>query len=344
MKKHRINELFEQLKGHRVLIQTHDMPDPDAIGSGIGLKFLLAQKGIEATVVYVGNIHMAATGRMLQSLDIELCEAKSLKDMSVDDRIILVDCQLKGNNLTPLPGKVVGIIDHHPDLIDEFEGYKHIEETGACATLITEYLKEEELIDELDMLKTTALSYAIRMDTADLMRGTTKRDMEALTLLFDKTDKERLGSLFNNTLSTDDLKAYAVAINGIRFFRGAGIAGIPFDCHDSLVAAVSDFVLKLDNINIVIAYALRENGIRISLRSERANAHAGEMIREALRGKGYGGGHKEMAGGFVPFTGANKNRDACDDLIDKCFKPILTEVDQRREYKPTDVENRFNSW
>ena len=32
---------------------------------------------------------------------------------------------------------------------------------------------------------------------------------------------------------------------------------------------------------------------------------AGKIIREALEGIGNGGGHAEMAGGFVPFSGGD---------------------------------------
>ena len=52
----RIKHLVDILKGHRVLIQTHNCPDPDAMASAFGLQFLLERFGIKSVLVYDGVI------------------------------------------------------------------------------------------------------------------------------------------------------------------------------------------------------------------------------------------------------------------------------------------------
>ena len=45
-------KLVEVLKGHKVYIQTHNFPDPDAIASAYGLKVFLHAFEIEADICY----------------------------------------------------------------------------------------------------------------------------------------------------------------------------------------------------------------------------------------------------------------------------------------------------
>jgi hypothetical protein len=49
-------KLVELLKNHRVFIQTHNFPDPDAIASGFGLQYFLREHGVESTICYDGKI------------------------------------------------------------------------------------------------------------------------------------------------------------------------------------------------------------------------------------------------------------------------------------------------
>ena len=49
-----------------------------------------------------------------------------------------------------------------------------------------------------------------------------------------------------------------------------------------------------------VVYSLREDGIKFSVRSELEEIDAGKVIACALKGVGNGGGHKGMAGGFIP--------------------------------------------
>ena len=59
------DRLIQLCQGHRVYIQTHNFPDPDAIGSAFGLQRLLGVYGIHS--FYLGN-----TSRGLMQLLISL--------------------------------------------------------------------------------------------------------------------------------------------------------------------------------------------------------------------------------------------------------------------------------
>ena len=59
-------ELVELLKGHRVFIQTHNFPDPDAIASGFGLQYFLGVHGVVSDICYDGKIDKLSTKKMFE--------------------------------------------------------------------------------------------------------------------------------------------------------------------------------------------------------------------------------------------------------------------------------------
>jgi nanoRNase/pAp phosphatase (c-di-AMP/oligoRNAs hydrolase) len=61
-------ELVELLKGHRVFIQTHNFPDPDAIASGFGLQYFLGVHGVESDICYDGKIDKLSTKKCSKCL------------------------------------------------------------------------------------------------------------------------------------------------------------------------------------------------------------------------------------------------------------------------------------
>ncbi len=110
--------------------------------------------------------------------------------------------------------------------------------------------------------------------------------------------------MYTNVMEFADLKAYGAAIDNIHVYDGVGFAAIPFDCPDALVAIISDFILSLDVVTVAVVYAVRLDGIKFSVRSERKDVDAGSLVKSALKDIGSGGGHKEMAGGFIVNTQA----------------------------------------
>lgn len=231
--------LIELLRGHKVYLQTHNFPDPDAISSAFGLKRYLEYYGITSTICYVGSI-------------------------------------------------------------DRFNTRKMMDEDVA-----------------------TALAYGIKMDTADFVRGTTAFDMDLMAYLFDYISTEKLNSMYNSTIEFQDLKAYGVAIEHIEVFDYVGFTYIPFECPNSLVAIISDFILSLDVVDVAVVYSINSDGIKFSVRSERADVDAGKLIYQALDGIGSGGGHAAMAGGFVSHEALNKIGRDYDRKLKELFMKTI---------------------
>ena len=322
----KINSLINLLKeGRRVFIQTHNFPDPDAISSAFGLQQFLLKYDIDATICYVGSIDRFNTRKMMDTFGIEIYSYDDINDMKEEDYIVHIDCQKPNANTTDLPGNEIACIDHHPVFVEE-DSYRYtdIRITGACASIIADYYKSTDTPMSVDVA--TALAYGIKMDTYDFVRGTTPLDMDMMSYIFNFADWDKLNSMYNSTIEFQDLKAYGAAIENIDVFDFVGFSYIPFECPNSLVAIISDFILSLDVVDVSIVYSINSDGIKFSVRSERHDVDAGRLIHRALRGIGSGGGHAAMAGGFVSQKELDKIGNHYDEKIKELFMDTLKDA------------------
>lgn len=290
-------KLIETVRGHRIWIQTHNFPDPDAIASAYGLQYFLDCHGVRAEICYTGHVDKISVVKMISNFDIKICPIEEL-DLKESDYVVLVDCQKYNANLTDISGEEVAVIDHHKTVKPCEYLYKDVRITGSCSTLIAQYIKESGT--PITKKVASVLYYGMKMDTDSMNRGVTKLDIEMMDYLFDYTDVGLVQSMYNNGMELQDLRAYGAAIENIQIYDYIGLARIPFDCQDALIAMVSDFILKLDAVTIAVIYAERGGGLKFSVRSEEPGVHAGDLTMKALKGIGDGGGHFTMAGGFVP--------------------------------------------
>lgn len=318
MKNSNPKELINLLKNHRVFLQTHNFPDPDAIASAYGLQNFLEYHGVSSTICYVGSIDRFNTRKMMDNFGIEIFSYNEIHDMNDEDYIVHVDCQKPNANTTDLPGNEVACVDHHPVFV-ECEDYKYcdIRITGACSSIVANYFASTNT--PINQNVATALVYGIKMDTDDLIRGTTSLDMDMMTYLFDYANWDKLHLMYSSTIEFHDLKAYGAAIENIEVFDYVGFTYMPFECPNSLVGIISDFILSLDVVDVAVVYSVNNDGIKFSVRSERPEIDAGKMIHKALEGIGSGGGHAAMAGGFIDAQQVEKIGKGYDGKIKELF-------------------------
>lgn len=294
----KLSDLTALCRGRPVYIQTHNFPDPDAIASAFGLQRLLAARGVESRLCYDGRIDKLSASKMLSTFHLDMSSYESLRgQMRETDPIICVDTQKHAGNVTDLIGDEIACIDHHPTFVPMEYKYRDIRITGACASLIAEYYAQSETVPDRDVA--TALLYGIKMDTLNLTRGVTALDVDMLGFLFPYCDPDTLADLERNNMEFSDLKAYGAAIENIELYDNIGISCVPFSCPDAMVAILSDFILALIEVEVAIVASFREDGIKLSVRSETPDVHAGDLLHRALADIGSGGGHASMGGGFI---------------------------------------------
>lgn len=293
-------------KAQRIFIQMHNSPDPDSIGSAFGLQYLLQKAGISADICYRGEIEKYSTSRMIELLGISLNNIREIPDMTEDDCIVLVDSQKGNSNVTDFIGNEIASIDHHPTFQKIGYSFEDIRPwVGACSSIIAEYFAENDV--KLPENVATALLYGIKTDTLDLSRGVSDLDLDMFYMLYKAADIELLNLIQINKLQFSDLNAYSNAIKNIKIYGNVGISYIGNDCPDSLIGTVSDFIMSLKEVELSIVYSKRKEGVKFSVRNETSHYDAGKLIVEILNGFGSGGGHKSMAGGFIPNASLREN-------------------------------------
>ncbi len=296
----RIEQLASILKEApgAVFIQPHDAPDPDAIASAFGLRSLLSRFGVEATVVYERDYEKIDARRMVEFLGIELSRASDVASIDAEDWLVIVDGQKGNANIVDLDCVEVAVIDHHELRPDASYRYSDIRPgAGACSSLIAEYYFEAG--ETPPRLVATALLYGIFVDTDNLTRGVSELDALMFYRLHAFVDAMLLRRLRGSQLTLKDLAMYAEAFRTVETYGRLGFLKL-VNADDSLVGSANDIVLSLDEVDASIAFSIRSDGVKLSVRSLDSAIRADELARAAVAGLGYGGGHTHMAGGFIP--------------------------------------------
>ncbi len=304
----RLMYLLSGYRGRDIYIQTHDFPDPDALGAAFGLQSLLAASGVTARIMFNGKVDKLGVRKMAGLLDIGMSDYKNLEHgMAPDAPVVLVDCQKGGGNVIDAAGDEVACIDHHPACTDLSQyGFLYHRVTGSCCTLVSELYRDAGI--DPGPLAAAGLLFGLKSDTADFSRGVTEADVAAYAYLFRYADKNIMHELEKNALEFSDLKAYGEAIRNVEIYGRTGFAGLGFPCPDALVALVADFLLDIEEIDVAVVWSWRKDGAKFSIRSEDPAVDAGVLARDALSGIGNGGGHAGMAGGFAPVPFSNRDR------------------------------------
>jgi len=304
----KLDKLVELLKKapDEVFIQPHNVPDPDAIAASFGLQYLLKIRGIEAQIVYENEIEKANSSKMLELFNIKLSLASEVATLGEEDWTVLVDVQKGNSNVIDLVTDEVAVIDHHEYMGSN--GYKLEDirpEVGACSTIITQYYIENKI--EIPRNVTTALLYGIFMDTDNLTRGVSELDINMFYQLYSISDINLITELKGNQISREDLQDYAKAFKTVEVYGKIGFLYLD-NGNDSLLGASSDIIITIAGVNVVVAYSPRAEGYKFSTRSISKEIKANNLVRFILEGRGFGGGHDSMAGGFLPMKGLENNK------------------------------------
>src|SRR6056297_375604 len=97
----------------------HNMPDPDAISSGMALRSLLIHKGYKpGPVLYSGEVSDPQNRSMVTLLNLDFVRNLSEYEMVKDTDIMLVDTNNIGldsnqQNIDPSMVNVLAVLDHH---------------------------------------------------------------------------------------------------------------------------------------------------------------------------------------------------------------------------------------
>ena len=264
-------------------------------------------RGISAQIVYNREIEKADTCKMKELFEIPLLHHSKVETLGEEDWAVIVDAQKGNTNLLDLPTDEVACVDHHELRADSSYRFTDIRpEIGACSTIISEYFFENDIA--IPPLVATALLYGIFIDTDNLSRGVSSLDVEMFYKLYPAADKGKLAVLRGSQITHKDLILYAEAFRNVETYGCLAFLKIQ-EANYSLIGAANDFVLSIDTVNVSIAYSVRSGGIKISIRSTLNTVYANELVRFITADIGFGGGHRHMAGGFIPIANVREDKN-----------------------------------
>jgi nanoRNase/pAp phosphatase (c-di-AMP/oligoRNAs hydrolase) len=293
--------IIEWLRGKgAILIVTHDHPDPDALAAAFALQHLILIKtGQEATIAFGGVIGRRENLVMVKALGIR---AKSIDGLDLDtfNAVCMVDTQPgTGNNSYPVGRRIDLIIDHH-QLKEQTYACRWVDvrpEYGASASILFEYLQSQEV--KIATKLATILFYAIKSETEDLGRDWTKSDREAYLKLMPLCNNRILHEITHPKSSKLYFKYFETGLKNAKIYGNVLIFNLYSIDHPEIVAEIADFLMRVEDIEIVLGLGCYHNEGVLSLRTSQQENHAGMLMQQVIKGLGTGGGHSMTAGGQI---------------------------------------------
>ena len=318
----RLEEVLKSAK--RVIVLTHDNPDPDSVSSAVALATLLKEKfHVPAVVKYGGIVGRAENRAMIRVLGLKL-KPLSDADFRPGTEFALVDAQPgTGNSSFPRKRKPLIVIDHHPlrkqtkaDFIDTRTDY------GATATILTEYLLASGL--EISSTLATALSYGISSETQDLGREAREADIHAYLALFPKSNKKLLASIVHPKLSRDHFITLSRALHHSHIYKNAITTTLGEVSNPDFVPFIADTMLRMERINWSLCVGRYKDKLVVSIRTTNTKARAGAFLRRLIGKKGTAGGHGMIAGGQIRC--AALDHDECTKVEEELIQDFLKKL------------------
>ncbi|MFP4363308.1 MAG: DHH family phosphoesterase [Spirochaetia bacterium] len=300
MSERKVDQLLSCIDKEKPLfIQTHNYPDHDAVACAFGLHRFLLHHNIQATMCYVGEMQSASLLAMIEKLEIFIVPA-SQANITEDSQIILVDGFIGNTNVESLSATEIGVIDHHdPPQEPKVQFHDIRTEYGSCSSIIYEYYTAAGV--EVPENVATALLIGLMMDTDFMTRAVSIHDLNAFYHLFEVGDWVTGSYLLKNSLSKKDVPTFQDALKACEYEGDTVFVFLPNDCSAELTGILADFFLRMREIHFVVLGVPGEKQYKISIRSEDPSRPASVVVRKALQGIGFGGGHIHMGGGVIPY-------------------------------------------
>jgi nanoRNase/pAp phosphatase (c-di-AMP/oligoRNAs hydrolase) len=294
----RLKEVLEPYS--RVLVLTHNNPDPDALAAAAGIRLLVARIAHKpATICYAGFLSRAENREMVRDLRLPVHDIEHV-DLRRFRAVILVDTQPgAGNNALAARHTVAGAIDHHPRraALRDVPFCVVDSEAGATSTLVYELLKAADVKPPANIA--TALFFGIKTDTQDLGREAAGRDLSAYKELFGLALHRRLALIMHPRKPAAYYRTVSAALASAVVYGDCVYAPMGEVPTPEYVSEIADYISRLEGMRWAVATGVFQGDLYFSLRTLSARKDGGSILRRAIGSSGVAGGHQRMAGGRV---------------------------------------------
>ncbi len=280
----------------RVLILTHNDPDPDAIASGLALRTLLRRTKQTAIIGTLQPVARPENQRMLKLLEIGV-DTVTPDQFASYEKIALVDVQPHyfGEALR----HVDLVVDHHPETTGYTAMFKDIRsDYGSTSTILTEHLQAVDI--DISERTATAMLYAIKSDTLFFNRQANRADLDAFSYLYPLADASLIRKMEGAEITRERLDYVIKAWQQGRMMEHVFCAFLGEPPRDDFIPYVADFYLQLENVQWTVVSGVVNDQMVVSVRNLGYSRNAGDFVRRWFNDIGSAGGHRTMAKAVVP--------------------------------------------
>ncbi|MCE2804680.1 MAG: DHH family phosphoesterase [Gemmataceae bacterium] len=319
----RSDRFLAQLSGYkRVTLVTHVNPDPDSLGSMLGLAHLVEKKlGIPTRLTRDGLISRAENRAMVDLLEIELEPIDTIA-WDPHEAVVMVDSQPNtGRHHLGEDAPLVAVIDHHdtPGDLDNIDFVDVRRSLGATCSLVTSYLREQ--LVSPDARLATALLYGIETELCGYPREASPVDDKALIHLYPLADKDLMARIRNARLPQTYFNGLLQALQNSFIYDRLIISWVDDLPQPEMAAEVVDFLIRFEEVDWALCGGIYNNNLILSLRAAVPDAQAGELLSKVVGKLGRAGGHDRRAGGLIPLTSVAES--AIDNIQSELRKRLL---------------------
>jgi nanoRNase/pAp phosphatase (c-di-AMP/oligoRNAs hydrolase) len=315
-------------KPKKVAIFTHSNPDPDAIGSMMGLQFVFSKFEIESDLFYCGEFAHPQNQAMVNLLDPGLinCEKVDVNNYNI---YALVDTVPNHAGTNDLNINFDLVIDHHKETVEaDFKGiFINIKAGSACGTICALMYKlglEFDQDVEFDSRVATALMIGIATDTDNLMSAdSTDYEFQAWSKLFPYRNINALTKIINWERPAFWVDVEATAAKEAHITEGIAIVGLGIISkkHRDMIADMASQMVQWENVSTSICFAVVD-GDRIegSVRSKNASVNVSLTCNQLGQERfGKGGGKLGKGAYCYDLAGASITDDDDDETKQKAW-------------------------
>jgi len=280
----------------RVLILTHNDPDPDAIASGLALRTLLRRTKQTAIIGTLQPVARPENQRMLKLLEIGV-DTVTPDQFASYEKVALVDVQPHyfGDALR----HVDLVVDHHPETSGYTAMFKDIRsDYGSTSTILTEHLQAVDI--DISERTATAMLYAIKSDTLFFNRQANRADLDAFSYLYPLADASLIRKMEGAEITRERLDYVIKAWQQGRMMEHVFCAFLGEPPRDDFIPYVADFYLQLENVQWTVVSGVVNDQMVVSVRNLGYSRNAGDFVRRWFNDIGSAGGHRTMAKAVVP--------------------------------------------
>lgn len=287
----------------RVIFVSHVQPDPDSLGSMLGLAHLVEQKlGKPTLITRDGIISRAENRAMVDVLHLDLVPVEEVR-WSKRDAVVMTDSQPKtGRHTIEDRVPLYAVLDHHetPGELKDVPFVDVRAQLGATCTLVTKYLTEQEV--PLTEKVATALFYGIESEITGYPREASQADDDALLQLYPLTDKDLVAQIHNARLPQSHFECLLQALQSSFIYDRLIISWVNPMPQPEQAAEVVEFMIRFEEVDWALCAGVCEDRLMLSIRSAKPDARAGDILRQIVGRMGKAGGHDRRAGGMIPLT------------------------------------------